>query len=112
MERIGGNQKEYEEYEYNKLNLVTGKVQSGKTAVCIQSIIQDQNENNIDLLFTMNSMSASSQFISRVKSSNIEPESIIVFNSDNQKESVFLKKGFTIINGENNMIEGFDVDVN
>ena len=82
MERIGGNQKEYEEYEYNKLNLVTGKVQSGKTAVCIQSIIQDQNENNIDLLFTMNSMSASSQFISRVKSSNIEPESIIVFNSD------------------------------
>ena len=62
-----------------KLSLVVRKPQEGKTTICITHITNDTS-NTIHLVTTMNTLTASSQFISRMKDV-IGPNKIIVFNS-------------------------------
>lgn len=73
-----------------KLSLVVRKPQTGKTTICIafimKSIAEDKRTNVVNIVITMNTLTASSQFIGRLKNDdmnkdNIDPKKIIVFNS-------------------------------
>ena len=68
-----------EEFE-NKFRLVVRRPQEGKTTICIKSITKDTSKN-IHLVLTMNTISASMQFIGRLQQ-NINSKNIVVFNSD------------------------------
>ena len=64
----------------NKLSLVLRKPQSGKSYICITSIIQDKSKN-IHIVLTMNTLCSGMQFLNRMQE-HINPKQIIVFNSD------------------------------
>lgn len=70
----------------SKLSLVVRKPQEGKTFICITNIKSDINsgKNNIHIVMTMNTISSSQQFFSRMEN-EIGTEKIVVFNS--KKES-------------------------
>ena len=62
----------------SKLSLVIRKPQDGKTFICITNIINDKK--SIHIVMTMNTLSASTQFLCRI-AEKIGSKKIIVFNS-------------------------------
>jgi hypothetical protein len=68
-----------EEEDTSKFSLVIRNVQDGKTFICIKSIISDKT-NCIHIVVTMNTISSSMQFMSRIRE-KINSNQIIVFNS-------------------------------
>jgi len=73
-----------EEEVDNKLSLVIRKPQSGKTYICITSIINDPSKN-IHIVLTMNTLDSGEQFMSRMLD-KIDPNQIIVFNSKKETD--------------------------
>ena len=70
---------DYQEEVDSKLCMVVRKPQEGKTFICIASIKCD-NTDTIHLVLAMNTLSAGSQFVSRIEN-NIGSQRVIVFNS-------------------------------
>jgi hypothetical protein len=76
-------------------SMVVKEPQNGKTGICIdfimKSIAQDKRTNMVHIVLTMNKLTASSQFVSRIED-KILPEQIVAFNSKSQKGENFHAK--------------------
>ena len=70
-----------------KINLVVLHVQEGKTFICIKDIekVLEEDKNAVIIIFTMNTVSAQSQFYKRIYSIT---KNVVLFNSKNMEKEL------------------------